>query len=102
MDPQTILKDDVQFSSSFSHIWVVRVVLFRLLNHWGYTVAAYDSDAVLVKNPEPLFSELEGSDIVGSPGVYPFDLHRKWKSPTLCMGVVLFRASQRTGNNVLD
>lgn len=99
MDPHTILKDDVELHSSFSHIWVTRVVLFRLLNHWGYSVATYDSDAVLVKNPQPLFTELEESDVVGSPGIYPFDLYKQWKSPTLCMGVVLFRASEKTGDH---
>ena len=75
------------FPSNFSHIWVIRVVLFGLLNHWGYTVATHDSDAV------PLFAELGSSDLIGT---YPFDLHRQWKTP-LCMGMALFRASERTG-----
>ena len=97
MDPDTILIKNVNFPSNFSHIWVTRVVLFRLLNHWGYTVATYDSDAVLIHNPQPLFAELGSSDLIGSPGTYPFDLHRQWKTPTLCMGMALFRASERTG-----
>ena len=97
MDPDTILREDVKLPTNFSHIWATRLVLFRLVNHWGYTLATYDSDALLARNPQSLFLELAGSDLIGSPGVYPFSLHREWKSPTLCMGVVLFRASHRTG-----
>ena len=97
IDPWTVLQRDAQLPSQFSHIWSTRMVLFRLLNHWGYSMATYDSDAILVRNPRTLFAELGDSDVVGSEGIYPFDLHRKWKSPTLCMGVALFRASARTG-----
>ena len=97
IDPHTIIQNSVNLPTNFSHIWITRMVLFRLLNHWGYTVTTYDSDALLVKNPQALFAELEDSHLVGSEGVYPFDLHRQWKSPTLCMGVAIFRASEKTG-----
>ena len=97
IDPQTIVQKGIDLPTNNSHIWIMRVVLFRLLNYWGYTVATYDSDAILVKNPQLLFAESNSSDLVGSQGVYPFDLHREWRSPTFCMGVALFRASERTG-----
>ena len=97
VNPWTVLRTNVKLATNFSHIWVTRLVMFRLINHWGYTVATYDSDAIPVKNPQSLFDGFGDSDLVGSRGVYPFDLHRKWKSATLCMGVVLFRASENTG-----
>ena len=97
IDPWTILRSDVKLATNFSHIWVTRLVLFRLINHWGYTVATYDSDAIPVKNPQTLFAKFEDSDLVGSRGTYPFNLHRQWKSATMCMGVTLFRASEGTG-----
>ena len=97
MDPDTILKSNLKLPSKNSHIWITRVVLFRLINHWGYTVATYDSDAVLIKNPQPLFTKLESSDIIGTADIYPFDLHRQWQSPTMSMGMALFRASERIG-----
>lgn len=99
IDPQTIMQKGIDLPTNNSHIWMTRVVLFRLLNYWGYTVATYDSDAILVKNPQLLFAESNDSDLVGSQGVYPFDLHREWRSPTFCMGVALFRASERTGQH---
>ena len=97
VDPGMVLKSDVYLPTNYSHIWVTRFVLYRLLNHWGYTVATFDSDALLARNPQPLFAELSESDLIGSPGVYPFNLHREWKSPTLCMGLVVFRPSPRIG-----
>ena len=97
MDPDTILKGNLKLPSKNSHIWITREVLFRLINHWEYTVATYDSDAVLIKNPQPLFTKLESSDIIGTAGTYPSDLQRQWQSPTMCMGMALFRASERIG-----
>ena len=97
IDPRTIIQNSAKLLTNYSHIWITRMVLFRLLTHWGYTVATYDSDAIPVKNPRVLFAELDDSDLVGSEGVYPFDLHREWKSPTLCMGVAIFRASEKIG-----
>lgn len=97
IDPQTILQEGLDLPTNNSHVWITRMVLFRLLNYWGYTVATYDSDAIPVKNPQVLFAESNDSDLIGSEGVYPFDLHREWRSPTFCMGVALFRPSERTG-----
>ena len=78
-------------------LWVTRLVLFRLINHWGYTVATYDSDAIPVRNPQTLFAQFEDSNVVGSRGTYPFDLKKKWKYSTMCLGMVLFKASKETG-----
>ena len=77
--------------------WLTRLVLFRLINHWGYTVATYDSDAIPVKNPQTLFAKFEDSNVVGSRGIHPRNLSKKWKSATMCMGMTLFKASKATG-----
>lgn len=93
---ETVLRSDVKLPSAFSHIWLLRLVVVRLLNHWGIDVAMFDIDAVVLKDPLNLFQQFPRSDIVGQQGVYPFDLHRQWGA-TLCMGVVLFRSSNATG-----
>lgn len=95
IDPWTVLQGDVQLPTNFSHIWSVRMVVLRLMNHWGYSVATYDSDAITVRNPRSMFDT--GRDLVGSRGVYPFKLRRIWKSPTFCMGVTFFRATSNMG-----
>ena len=42
---------------------MVRAVLLRVLNYWGYDVASYDSDAVLLKNPQVLYDERPHIDL---------------------------------------
>ena len=97
VDPWTVLRGDVQLHTNFSHIWTTRMVVFRLLNHWGYSVATFDSDATVLRSPQSLFDGHMTSDLMGSSGTYPFVLHREWRSSTFCMGVALFRPSQHTG-----
>ena len=99
VDPWTVLRSDAHMHSNFSHIWATRMVFFRILNFWNYSVATFDSDALILRNPQPLFERYLTSDILGSNGIYPFGLHREWKSSTLCMGTVLFRATQGTGES---
>ena len=97
VDPHSILRRNIHLPTNYSHVWATRFVLFRLINHWGFSVTTFDSDALLSRNPQSLFDERRDSDIVASPGTYPFDLHRAWNSSTLCMGMVLFRASEKMG-----
>ena len=83
------------------NIWMSRLAVIRLLSHWGYDVQHYDSDAVLLKNPQSLFQRFPSSDIVASWGDYPDELGKNgpWGT-TLCMGAVLIRSSPRTGEYV--
>ena len=91
VDPLTIVRSDVKLErKKLTDFWLTRLVLFRLINHWGYTVATYDSDAIPVKNPQTLFAKFEDSDLVGSRGMSE-------RSPTMCMGMTLFKASKSTG-----
>ena len=77
-------------------VWATRCVLYRLVNYFGYDVISYDTDAILLKNPQPLFDRYKDSDIISSAGSYPFRLSAEWGF-TLCMGVIMFRSSSRTG-----
>ena len=91
-----VIRPSAKLPTQFSHYWIIRCTVTRLLNYWGFHVAMFDVDAVILKDPRPLFQKYIGSDIVGSQGKYPFELHRKW-GVTLCMGVVLFRSTSSTG-----
>ena len=75
---------------------ITRLVVMRLINSWGYDVINYDNDAFVLKNPQELFNLYPDSHVIGSESFMPFDLHAKW-GVTLCMGVVLVRASPETG-----
>ena len=76
---------------------MVRFPVFRLINYWGYDVAAYDCDAVLLRNPQVLYNEWQQVDVFSSSGMFPFDVSRSWGF-TLCGGTLLFRASPAAGN----
>lgn len=99
VDPHTVIQPRAPLHTNFSHIWITRCTIFRLLNHWGYDVITYDTDAVVLKNLQPLFDEHRSSDVIGSSGTYPFELHRVW-GQTFCMGVALFRSTKHTGKSI--
>ena len=70
----------------------------RLVNHWGFDIANYDTDAIILKNPEPLYYEqYRDSDFIGSYGHFPLDIRQEW-GIAVCTGVVMIRSSIYTGN----
>ena len=89
--------DVVTFRSArFSHIWITRLVVYRLINYLGHDVMGIDSDAIVLRNPQDLWEEHKNSDIIGSAGKHPVDLGAEWGF-TLCMGMVFFRSTPRIG-----
>ena len=74
---------------------MVRPVVLRLINYWGYDVATYDSDAVVLKNPQELYKR-HPHDILSSANIWPEYQARPWGF-TLCAGVMVLRASSATG-----
>lgn len=92
----TVILDRERMFSKTSHIWITRSTVYRLISSWGYDIAIYDTDAIILKNPQPVFDAYPDSDIIGSAGKYPFSLGKKWGA-TFCMGVALFRHTPKTG-----
>ena len=93
---QELLLKEANFTTDFQRVMMLRLAVMRLLSHWGYDVHNYDTDAVLLKDPQPLYDDLESSDIIGSVGRIPDDLMAEW-GITICIGVVIIRSSERTG-----
>ena len=85
-----------QIKRKLSRIWITRYAVYMLLNHWGYDVMAYDTDAIVLRNLQDILNTFGESDIIGSAGGYPRNLTIKW-GQTLCMGVVLFKSTRKTG-----
>ena len=75
---------------------LVRMPVLRLITHWGYDVAAYDSDAVLLRNPQVLYDNKPNFHIISSAGTFPPHLSKKW-GVALCAGGILLRASSALG-----
>ena len=58
------------FSSEAGEYWITgtmtRSVTLSLINYWGYDVATYDSDAVILKNPETFYRNHPNTHLVSS------------------------------------
>ena len=80
-----------------SNVWMARFAVIRLLNHWGYDVQQFDTDAVMLRNPRPLYDRYPDYEIVSARGKLPFELGRGPWGFTVCMGAVLLRSTQRMG-----
>lgn len=69
-----------------------RFAVVRLLNHWGFTVAHYDSDALILRDAQQIFEKYLLSSIVASRGAGP---------KTLCAGAILFRNNRQMGKFII-
>ena len=83
-------------SNQWSLGLMVRLPVLRLINYWGYDVAAYDSDAVLLRNPQVLFTERPNMDVFSAAGTFPHDVSKQWGF-TLCAGTIILRATPAVG-----
>lgn len=80
-------------------VWMTRLAVIRLINHWGFDVQQFDTDAIIRRNPQPLFDSFPGFDVVGSRAKLPFELGKGQWGFTVCMGVIVFRSTPRTGES---
>ena len=72
-------------------VWMVRIAVVRLINHWGYDITVIDLDAIPLKDPIPLLDKYPDSDIVASHSM------GKTHYYGICFGFVLFRSTPRNG-----
>ena len=92
----TVLNSKHRFRRFFELIMMMRLGFMRLINRLGYDCAMYDIDAIILKNPQPLYEKWGSKDIVGSRGELPRELWRRW-GVTICIGAVFIRSNPRTG-----
>lgn len=96
--------DSVMYTSNFppqyhqhNSFYQTRLIVMRIINHWGFDVANYDTDALILRNPRSLYSRYPTVDIFGGFAIsYPLHLHQIW-GVTLCCGSWLVRSSAATG-----
>ena len=80
----------------------IRVTVMRILNRWGFDAANFDSDAIILRNPLPLFRKYPDMDIVGTyGGGLPKKLQQQW-GLVLCMGAIVVRSTAATGKNTVE
>lgn len=81
---------------NYGLVMFTRVSVIRLLNHWGYSVVNVDTDALILRDPQPLFDKYPSSSIVASSGTQPRTLYSVWNT-TICNGLILLRSNQEMG-----
>ena len=94
--PDALLSQETQAMATFTQVMMTRLALLRLLNHWGLDVAFYDTDAILLKDPQPVLDRHRASGILGVMGKFPTALYKTW-GVALCTAVMLIRSSTATG-----
>ena len=94
--PDALLTQLAQGMGTFNQVMMTRLAIIRVLNHWGYDVANYDTDAILLRDPWPVFKSHSESDIIGTFGKFPTLLYKQWKA-ALCTAVLVVRSSAQTG-----
>jgi hypothetical protein len=90
-----LVHKDTNFTKPFEKVMMLRLSVMRIISHWGFDVHNYDTDAVLLRNPQPLYNRFIDSDIIGSVGRIPDHLMMKW-GITICIGVVIIRSNHLT------
>lgn len=99
--PESVMRTS-EFPKSYhrhNRFYQTRMIVMRLVNHWGFHVANYDTDAILLRNPEPIYDSPENADIdifAGFAISFPPQLHRKWGA-TVCNGAWMVRSNPETG-----
>lgn len=101
IDPNSMMNITLFVSKHFKYYIALRLATVRILNSWGYDVVQYDSDAIILKNPQELFRQHRDSDIVSAAGMHPRNLSETWGFTTNG-GTILYRSSPRTGKINLE
>ena len=104
VDPDTFMKKSyINSGSSFTSLLPVyrapqtRLLVARLINFWGFSFASYDTDALVLRDPQPIFDGLRGADIVAGTGArWPRWAAREWGF-AVCLGAVMMRSGVATG-----
>ena len=82
---------------AFRIVMVMRLTVMRILNHWGYDVANYDVDAIIINNPEYLYYKVfNSSNVIGSRGKFP-EFVRRIFGITLCAGAFMIKSTTGSG-----
>lgn len=96
ISPSMLFRQDAKFSQMFEQVMMLRLTVMCIINHFGFDVVMYDTDAVILRDPQPLYDQLPNDDIIGSVGKIPKELVDEW-GITICIGVVLVKSSVLTG-----
>lgn len=94
--PSFLFPQNITFAKPFEMVMMLRLTVMRIINHFGFNVVMYDTDAIMLKDPQSVFDSLHDQDMIGTLGTIPDDLFAEW-GVTICIGVVMVKSSMRMG-----
>ena len=99
-DPKSLIEQPKTENYLFSKHFVgvqIRLLAARLINYWGYSFASYDTDAIVLRNPQELFDAHRDVEVIGGAAQYwPVWAVQNWGF-ALCPGAMMIRSSKATG-----
>ena len=87
----------LRYTHGITRVWMTRMAVIRLISHWGFDVQQFDTDAIILRNPQAVFDQFPSSDVIGGRAKLPFELGKGPWGFTVSMGAILFRHTPRTG-----
>ena len=99
-DPKSLIEQPKTKVHLFSKQFVgvqIRLLAARLINYWGYSFASYDTDAIVLRNPQELFDAHRDVEVIGGAAQYwPPWAAQEWGF-ALCPGAMMIRSNKSTG-----
>ncbi|CAI8032076.1 hypothetical protein GBAR_LOCUS18165 [Geodia barretti] len=73
-----------------------RLLVARLVSYWRYSFASYDTDALVLRNPQPLYERYRDVNVIAGASVHwPQWAGELWGF-SMCLGAFMIRSSPET------
>lgn len=98
-DPQTFMRVEYKLLK-FSPVFVApqtRLLVARLVNFWGFSFASYDTDALVLRDPQSIYDAHPEANVIAGSGLHwPQWATQEWGF-AMCLGAVLMRSGPASG-----
>ena len=74
-----------------------RLMVARLVNYWGYSFASYDTDALVIRNPQVLYDAYSDADVVAGAAMHWPEWATQLWGFSMCLGAFMMRSGEATG-----
>ena len=99
-DPKTFMRNYTSREFRFLTVYTApqtRLLVARLVSYWGYSFASYDTDAIVLRNPQPLYDSHRDVNIIAGASVHwPVWAGELWGF-SMCLGAFMIRSGPKTG-----
>ena len=102
-NPMTFMRSQMSKDFRFQPVYSApqtRLLVARLVSYWRYSFASYDTDALVLRNPQPLYERYRDVNVIAGASVHwPQWAGELWGF-SMCLGAFMIRSSPETGKEV--